>query len=542
MSSTQEQDSVPNEKEAEVVQSEEPITEVVESQEERPGALALTFIVLSVNLSIFLTCIDLTIIATAIPRITDQLNSLSSAGWYGSAYFATIAAFQATWGKCYKYFGLKWTFIVAIFFFELGSLICGVAPNSTALIVGRAVAGIGGGGVGSGAFTILAFAASQKRLPVLVGLIGATYALAMVLLVYINLPIGGVVVLIIVLFFKAPPSAKPQKTSAREKFLQLDLAGSALILAAMICLLLALQWGGLTKPWGSSDVIGTLAGFFVITVVFIVNEIWMGERALLIPRLLRQKTLGLASAYILFNGAGFYILIYYLPYYFQSVHGVSAAQSGIRNLPYIISTAMCSLTSGAIVSFTGHYFELQVFGSSLVLIGAGMIYTLGLHSPVGKWIGYQILAGSGAGLSNQIPIIVSQTTARTEDVASVTAVILFFQTITGAVFISTAQSIFVNGLVKAVNDNVPDVVPQYVVVVGAAELRETFTPDQLAGILRSYMRGLKDAYLFAISLAGVAVILAVVNAVWDARNLNEEREKRNAGNGDEAAVPIPSAL
>lgn len=334
------------------------------------------------------------------------------------------------------------------------------------------------------------------------------------------------VTLIIVLFFKPPASAKPQKATAKEKLLQLDLAGSALILGAMICLLLALQWGGLTKPWNSPDVIGTLIGFFIILLVFIVNEIWMGDRALLIPRLLRQKTFGLAAAYLLFNGAGFYILVYYLPFYFQSVHGVSAAQSGVRNLPYIISVALCSLICGAIVSLTGHYVSLQVFGSSLILIGAGLIFTLNQHTPAGKWIGYQILAGSGAGLSTQIPIIVSQTTAKTEDVTSVTAIILFFQTITGAVFISSAQSIFANGLIHAVKENVPDLVPQYVVAVGAAELRKTFDQEELPGIIMSYMRGLKDAYLFSIALAGVAVGLAVVTAGWDARNLKEETEGR----------------
>lgn len=66
-----------------------------------------------------------TIIATAIPRITDQFHSLDQIGWYGSAFFITLAAFQSTWGKAYKYFPLKMTFVVAISIFELGSLLCG---------------------------------------------------------------------------------------------------------------------------------------------------------------------------------------------------------------------------------------------------------------------------------------------------------------------------------------------------------------------------------------------------------------------------------
>ena len=83
----------------------------------------------------------MTIVATAIPRITDEFHSLDQVGWYGSAFFLTVGAFQSTWGKAYKYFPLKPTFLISIGIFELGSLICGVAQDSTTLIVGRAISG-----------------------------------------------------------------------------------------------------------------------------------------------------------------------------------------------------------------------------------------------------------------------------------------------------------------------------------------------------------------------------------------------------------------
>lgn len=106
-----------------------------------PGWLKLTFIVVALVLSIFLVALDMTIVATAIPRITDEFHSLNQVGWYGSAFFLTLGAFQSTWGKAYKYFHLKPSFLVAIAIFEVGSLICGVAQNSTTLIIGRAIAG-----------------------------------------------------------------------------------------------------------------------------------------------------------------------------------------------------------------------------------------------------------------------------------------------------------------------------------------------------------------------------------------------------------------
>ena len=106
-----------------------------------PHAFKLTFIVVALVLSIFLVSLDMTIVATAIPRITDEFHSLDQVGWYGSAFFLTVGAFQSTWGKAYKYFQLKPTFLISIGIFELGSLVCGVARDSTTLIVGRAIAG-----------------------------------------------------------------------------------------------------------------------------------------------------------------------------------------------------------------------------------------------------------------------------------------------------------------------------------------------------------------------------------------------------------------
>ena len=107
-----------------------------------PKSFTLFSIVLALVLSIFLVSLDMTIVATAIPRITDEFKSLQDVGWYGAAFFLTVGAFQSTWGKAYKYFPLKTTFLVSIGIFEVGSLICAVAGNSVTLIVGRAIAGM----------------------------------------------------------------------------------------------------------------------------------------------------------------------------------------------------------------------------------------------------------------------------------------------------------------------------------------------------------------------------------------------------------------
>jgi predicted MFS family arabinose efflux permease len=107
-------------------------------------------------LAIFLISIDETVIVTAIPKITDEFNTIEDVGWYGSAYLLTMCCFQLHYGKFYKDYPTKWVFLTSIGLFELGSLLCGVSPNSKALILGRAIAGGGACGIVSGVLILIA--------------------------------------------------------------------------------------------------------------------------------------------------------------------------------------------------------------------------------------------------------------------------------------------------------------------------------------------------------------------------------------------------
>jgi MFS family permease len=146
-----------------------------------PSPFALAMIILAVAASIFLVALDITIIATAIPKITDQFHSLDQVGWYGSAFFLTLGSFQATWGKIYKYFPIKLSYILSIAIFEVDSLICALADNSTTLIIGRAITGLGGAGVSTGGYTIVAFSAPPELRPAFTGVMGATFSVASVI-------------------------------------------------------------------------------------------------------------------------------------------------------------------------------------------------------------------------------------------------------------------------------------------------------------------------------------------------------------------------
>jgi MFS family permease len=141
----------------------------------------MTSIIIALVLSIFLCSLDLTIIATAIPKITKELHSLEDVGWYGSVFLLTVATTQSFWGKLYKYFDLKPVFLTSIFIFEAGSLVCGLAHNSDTLIVSRAITGVGAAGVISGCFCIIVCSVAAHKRPIYTGVLGATYGIASVL-------------------------------------------------------------------------------------------------------------------------------------------------------------------------------------------------------------------------------------------------------------------------------------------------------------------------------------------------------------------------
>lgn len=146
-----------------------------------PTGIRLFLVILAIIFSVFLSALDSTIVSTAIPRITDDFGRLDDVAWYTSAYSLTNFGFLSSWGKAYKYFPLKRTFLFAGVIFEVGNVICATAQSSPTFIAGRAIGGMGGAGIMSGAMITIGTYVRPSQRAAYFGCIGVTFAFAGVL-------------------------------------------------------------------------------------------------------------------------------------------------------------------------------------------------------------------------------------------------------------------------------------------------------------------------------------------------------------------------
>ncbi|KAL4747082.1 hypothetical protein BDW72DRAFT_23669 [Aspergillus terricola var. indicus] len=530
---------------------DEKAADAAAGEPEYPGFAKVAVIILGLYLSVFLVALDQTIIGVAIPEITNQFKSIEDIAWYGSAYFLTSTALQPSYGRLYKIFSAKWAFLCAVFLFELGSLICAVAPSSTVLIVGRAVAGIGVAGIFSGALVIIALCVPLPKRPLVFGMFGMVWGIASIAgpllggaftdsvswrwCFYINLPIGGISMAIVAFILQLPEQNQASKgTPLLDRIKQIDFIGAALLIPCIICLLLALQWGGNKYAWSNGRIIGLFVTFGVLAILTIFSQIKLGDRATLPPRIMAQRSVITSTTYALLFGGSFFVLVYYLPIFFQSVRGSSAMTSGIQLLPLMLATVVSSVLTGILVTVFGYYTPFLIGSTAIASIGGGLITLYSIDISSGKWIGYQILLGAGVGAGFQVPMTAVQTSlaSKPDDIPQGTAAVMFFQTLGGALFIAVAQSLFQNGLIEGVVKYAPSVDPGAIVEAGATEMRHVLEQlgqlDQLENVILAFLDGLRDTYRLSLALFLAAFVVAC---------FFEWRSVKEGGKSAEGAVP-----
>ncbi|GKT44705.1 efflux pump roqT [Colletotrichum spaethianum] len=498
---------------------------------------------LAVALGVLCTFLDEGIIATAIPRITDEFGSLTDVGWYGSAYQMTLCAFQLIFGRLYNQFNIKIVFLISLAIFEIGSLICAVSPSSAVFIAGRAIAGLGASGLQSGCLVLISAALPAKKLPMYVGAIGMVYGVAAVLgpvvggvitnsyltwrwCFYINLPIAAPPVVATLFWVKSPPPTDEQRRPWLQKIQGLDYLGMVLLLPGITSLLLALQFGGALFSWSDKRTIVCFVLAGVLVVGFVIEQWWMGEKALVPPRLAKMRIVIFGAFFGFCLDSAFFTLVYYVPLWFQAIQGATAEQSGVRYLALCLAFIFTIFLSGWGVTKTGYYQPFMLTGTVLLSVGSGLLSTLKVTSGANHWIPFQVIAGLGIGVSTQQAAVAVQSSLEEADIAIGVAVVMFFQCLGPTTAITIAQAVFASSLTSGILANFPGVDPKLIRDSGATGLKDLVPSEQFEVLLQIYNHSITRTYLVAAALAAASII-GVVGV-----GLNKIQTEEDAGKAD----------
>ncbi|KAI1374343.1 major facilitator superfamily-domain-containing protein [Hypoxylon crocopeplum] len=459
-------------------------------------------------------------------------------------------------GKLYKSFRIKIVFITFIFIFEVGSLIAALSTSSMMLIIARAVSGIGGSGVVNGGSTIVAATVPIAKRSFLNGIILGCFALGQAAgpliggaltegitwrwCFYINLPVGGFVIFIFVFVAKLPVSRLSGKRQPLlERVLDLDFLGFLIFAGASLMFLIGLQWGGTDYPWGSPTVIGLLCGGVVAFGVLGCWFTYMGESALLPPRLLRNRINIMITITSFVQSGGTITALYWLPVWFQAIHGADPLGSGVMILPLILSQLVASVVCGAVVQKTGYYLPEVVAGNALVAIGAGLTSTFSPDTSLGEIIGYQIFLGAGRGFVIQLLVTAMQANVPREDASIATAYAMFSQLLGGAFFSAIAKTVFTSSIGGALQKFAPSVDPSLLIDSGVTEIAKVIPPDQLQGALLAYNEAIDHIFYLQLGAACCA-FLSGWGMGW--RNLKEVKQEKENVESSDAELAIRGSI
>lgn len=300
--------------------------------------------------------------------------------------------------------------------------------------------------------------------------------------------------------------------SLKEKLLQLDPYGSVVFLPGIVCVLLALQWGGTTYPWNSGRVIALFVVGGLLLAAFVGVQIWKQEMGTISPRIIKQRSILCAFLYINLVAGSMITMLYFLPLWFQAVKNVSAVHSGIDTLAMVFSMVVAVISSGIFVSRVGYYVPPMLLGPVFMSVGAGLITTFTVSSSSAHWIGYQILYGIGLGMGMQQASMTAQTCLPRKDVSMGVSLMFFGQSFGGAIFVCIAESVFTNNLANALA-SVAGLDAKAVAQAGATQLRDLVPAADLAVVLVDYNNSLRKAFIVALACC-VAAMLPALGIEW----------------------------
>jgi MFS family permease len=439
---------------------------------------------------------------------------------------------QLPLGRLYSFYPPKWVFFSLVVLFQIGSAICAGAFNSKTIIIGRAVQGIGCAGVFSGSMILLVDNVPLRKRPMFMGMLMAIMSISAIIgpliggaltskaswrwCFIINLPIGMVTILIFLVVVKSTPgknASKLSNMSPLEQVKQLDPIGASILIPAVICLVLALQWGGSAYAWSSWRIVLLLVLSGVLGIGFIASQKLNPDIATIHPKVFKQRTVVSSFYYSTCTGGAMMTVVYWIPIWFQAIKHASPVKSGEMTIPLLVSQSLGSISSGIIVSqVVGYASPFMILSSVLMAVGGGLLSTLDISSSAGEWIGYQVLFGFGLGFGMQQPSTAVQPVLKKDDLPSAISLIFFGMQLGGSICVCIAQNVLNQDLIKALTKTqIPGVDARTVLHIGATGIEDLArTASERIQLLTLYNHSLTQVFYVAAAVGGASIVGAVL--------------------------------
>ncbi len=465
-----------------------------------------------------LASLDQMVFSTALPTIVGDLGGVNHMLWVTTAYILASTITMPMYGKLGDLIGHKMLFIGALTLFLGGSIIGGLSTNMTMLIAGRAVQGLGGGGLMILAQAIIADVVPPRQRGKYMGVMGAVFGLTAVLgpilggwftdgigwrfAFWLNVPLGIIAIAAAAIFLKMPRQDRQRP--------KLDTLGITVMIVAVTSTILVATWGGTQYSWGSATVLGLIAVSVVAWVGFVFVERRAAEPIMPL-HLFRDRNFNLATVAGLFIAIAMFGSIAYMPSYLQMVTGLSAMRSGFLLLPMMAGVMATAVTTGGLASKTGRYKWMPIASTLVIALGLYLLSTLTVDASLWTIGAYLFVFGFGIGLGMQILVLIVQNSFPVTEVGTATAANNFFREIGASLGSAIVGTLFTDRLLESLADKLA-VLPGS----AAAALNEnSLTPaivNQLPEavkdvVVTSYNEALTPVFLYLIPLMIVGAVL-----------------------------------
>ena len=245
-------------------------------------------------------------------------------------------------------------------------------------------------------------------------------------------------------------------------------------------------------------------------IVFIIWQLYRGNGVLIPPKVVSQRTVAVRFLISFFLSGALLVESFYILYWFQAIKNKTAIKSGVDIILYLASNFFCTMITDFFVIKTGYFIPPAILEGAIATIGCGLITLYHTDAPTRRWIDYLRIIGGGIEFAVQQEIVAVQAVLTQEVVPIATSLILFAQSLSGAIFVSMRSSLLRNGLeigLKVAQLSGMNVAR--VLAAGAIQVKDIIPKEYLTQVFQIYNDALDKVFIVAMPLAGLGMICAL---------------------------------